>query len=103
VMALRSTFHKDAARSFQAGYELHVGDIVVHAAVRNGKLDAGPGGLPGADLVIESGPAIKELMTGSVTPAHAIAAGSVHLKGSRKLLERFVEIFRIEQRPAGVL
>ena len=103
VMALRSTFHKDAARSVQAGFELHVGDIVVHAAVRNGKLDAGPGALPGADLIVESGPAIKELMTGSVTPAQAIAAGSVKIKGPRKLLERFSEIFYIEPRPVGVL
>jgi DNA-binding HxlR family transcriptional regulator len=101
VMALRSTFQPAAARAFQAGYELHLGPIVLHADVRNGKLEASAGPLEKPDLIIESGSAIKELLTGERTPAQALAAGSVHLRGPRKLLDRFVEIFHIDQRPAA--
>jgi DNA-binding HxlR family transcriptional regulator len=100
VMAMRSTFHPDAARGLHAGFELHFGDIVIHARVDNGKVRAAAGALPAPDLIIEAGPAIKELMTGAIGPAEAIKSGTVRLKGNAKLLTRFAEIFRIEPMPA---
>jgi hypothetical protein len=39
-------------------------------------------------------------MAGELSPAAAVENGAVRLKGSRKLLTRFVEIFRIEPMPA---
>src|SRR4051794_21521564 len=41
VMALRTTFHPTAAHDLAASYELHVGDIVIHASVHDGHLQAG--------------------------------------------------------------
>ncbi|HXM19167.1 MAG TPA: helix-turn-helix domain-containing protein [Candidatus Tumulicola sp.] len=102
VMAMRSTFHPEAARGLHAGFELHFGDIVIHARVDNGKVLAAAGALPAPDLIIEAGPAIKELMTGAISPTEAIKSGSVHLKGNAKLLTRFAEIFRIEPMPESV-
>ena len=52
-----------------------------------------------ADLVIETGPAIKGLMAGEISPAEAIKSGIVHLIGDRRLLKRFVEIFHIAPMP----
>jgi DNA-binding HxlR family transcriptional regulator len=101
VMAMRSTFHPEAARGLHAGYELRVGDIVLHARVDDGKLKAAAGPLQAPDLVIEAGPAIKDLMSGTIGPAEAIENGSVHLKGDAALLTRFAEIFRIEAMPAS--
>ena len=101
VMAMRSTFHPEAAHGLRAGYELHFGDIVIHACVDNGKVDVAAGPLPSPDLVIEAGPGIKDLMTGTIGPTDAIKSGIVHVKGDARLLARFAEIFRIEPMPAS--
>ena len=91
IMALRSNFR--AGRD--ASYELHLGDIVIHASIRGGRLEVAEGTLPDADLVIETGTAIMTLMAGEVTPAKAIESGSVRLAGNVDLLSRFVDTFRI--------
>lgn len=101
VMALRSTFHPEAARGLHARYELHFGDIVIHARIDKGKLQAAAGPLPKPDLIIEAGPAIKELMAGAISPSEAIENGSVHLTGDADLLTSFAQIFRIEPMPAS--
>jgi len=101
IMAFRTTFRPDAARKLNATFELRFGELVLHLRVRNGKLDVAEGPLPGADLVVETGPAIKELMSGETTPADAIASGAVRITGDPALLDRFVEIFRIAPPPEG--
>lgn len=95
IMALRSTFRPDAAHGLRVGYELRVGDIVIHARVDDGHLEAAEGALPDADLVIEAGPAVRALMAGETSPAEAIENGSVRLTGDPGLLARFVDTFRI--------
>lgn len=96
IMAMRATFKPAAARGLDVGYELRVGEVVIHMRVRGSRLEVGAGPLPDADLFIDAGPALKALMSGEMTPAQAKARGSVHLKGQTKLLPRFVETFRIE-------
>ena len=95
IVALRATFRPEAARGPDVGYELRLGPIVIHARVREGRLEVGEGPLPDADLVIETGPAIRALMAGELSPAEAIANGTVRLTGDPHLLSRFVETFRI--------
>jgi len=99
VMALRSTFHPEAARKLRANYEFRFGDIVVHAKVDKGKIKVAAGPLPKPDVIISAGPAIKDLMSGTISPSQAIKNGSVRLKGNPNLLTRFAEIFRIEPMP----
>jgi DNA-binding HxlR family transcriptional regulator len=101
ITALRSTFHPDAARGFRASYELRVGELVLHARVDDGRVEVAEGALPDADLAIEAGPGIRALMAGEVSPAAAIANGTVRLTGDPGLLTRFAEIFRIEPMPAA--
>ncbi len=96
VTALRTTFHAEAARAFHAGYELRVGEIVLHARIDDGCVAVARGPLPGADLVIHAGPGIRALMAGELSPAHAVENGTVHIEGDMSLLTRFAEIFRIE-------
>jgi DNA-binding HxlR family transcriptional regulator len=95
IMALRSTFRPEAAGDGDVGYELRLGPITIHARVSDGRLEVAEGELPGADLVIETGPAIKALMAGEITADEAIAAGSVRLTGDPALLARFADTFRI--------
>ncbi|WP_224362148.1 winged helix-turn-helix transcriptional regulator [Hyalangium versicolor] len=95
IMAMRSTFRPEAARDVTVSYELRVGPVVFHVRVDHGKLTVKEGPLPDAELVIETGPAIKALMADELSPEDAIANGSVRLTGEPKLLSRFVELFHI--------
>jgi DNA-binding HxlR family transcriptional regulator len=96
VMALRATFRPEAARGLRVGYEFRIGDIVFHARVDDGTLHAAPGSLPGADLIIEPGVAMKGLMTGEISPAEALEKGTVRIiSGDPALVHRFAELFHI--------
>jgi DNA-binding HxlR family transcriptional regulator len=96
IMALRSTFRPEAAIGPEVNYELRLGEIVIHVRIADDhRLEVAAGSLPEADLVIETGPAIKTLMSGELSPAEAIANDSVALTGNPALLTRFVETFRI--------
>jgi DNA-binding HxlR family transcriptional regulator/putative sterol carrier protein len=102
VMALRTTFVPAAANGLQAAFELHLGQIVIHARVDGGKVAVAEGALADPDLVIEAGPGLKDLMNGDLSPREAIMAGSVRLTGPPALLDRFVELFHIPSRPASL-
>lgn len=95
VMALRSTFNPESATGAPVRYEVRVGEVVIHAEVADGKLEAATGPSPDPDLVIETGLTLKALMADEITPAEAIENGSVQLTGDPKLLTRFVDTFRI--------
>ncbi len=107
TVALRTAWQPDAADLPPTSYELHVGDVVLRA-------DAGPDGLRVAqlappappvggrapsgepDLRFAAGPAIREIIAGTLAPADAVADGTVHiLEGDPALLDRFAATFRI--------
>ena len=95
IMAMRSIFRPKAARGLNVSYELRLGEIIIHMIVNNGRLKVAEGALPDADLVIKTGPAIKALIAGEVSPADAIANGTVRLSGDSQLLSRFADTFHI--------
>ncbi|MBV8369165.1 MAG: transcriptional regulator [Candidatus Eremiobacteraeota bacterium] len=101
IIALRSTFRSEAARGVRVGYELRAGEIILHARIDDGRIEAAAGPLPHPDLVIEAGPAIKLLMARDITPAQALADGLVRIEGDPQLLDSFVEMFRIDPPPAS--
>jgi DNA-binding HxlR family transcriptional regulator len=101
LLALRSTFRPDAARDLRAGYELRLGETVVHARVDHGTLEVDEGPLADADLVLETDRSLHPLLTGGLSPADAIKNGRVQVTGKRKLLDRFVEVFHIPPLPAA--
>jgi DNA-binding HxlR family transcriptional regulator len=100
ILALQATFRPESARGLRVSYQLHLGKLVVHAHVDDGELDAAPGALDSADLVIETEAAIKALMAGEISPREAVENGSVRIEGDVALLERFVEVFHIPPGPA---
>jgi DNA-binding HxlR family transcriptional regulator len=99
VSAMRATFRPEAARGVRVAYELRAGEIVIHARVEDGKVEAAAGPLPDADLFIEAGPAIRALMAGELSPADAIAIGNVRVTGDPDLLTLFVALFQIDPKP----
>lgn len=92
--ALRTTFRPDAAGDDDLTFELHVGEIVVHAHVHDGTVTMGRGPAPRADLVIATD-ALRELLAGEISPRAAIADHHVRITGERALFDRFVTLFRI--------
>ncbi len=94
--ALRSTFRPEAAGKGSVTYALRLGEIEVHARVANGKVAVGRGPADKPDLVIESGPAIRMLLAGEISPKQALERRLVRLTGDPKLFDRFVKIFRID-------
>jgi DNA-binding HxlR family transcriptional regulator len=101
IMAMRTTFQAQQARGISVSYELRFGEIVLHLRIEKGKITVGPGPLPDADLIIEAGPGIKSLMAGEITPAQALADGTVHIvRGTRKEFARFAQLFKIDVMPA---
>jgi len=96
AMALRTIFRAEAAARDDIAFELRLGEIVAHAHVRDGAVSVGRGPLPAPDLVIEGGPDIRRLLAGEMTPKDAVKHGVVRVHGKRVLLERFVQLFRIE-------
>jgi DNA-binding HxlR family transcriptional regulator len=95
VMAMRSTFHPEAAVGRNARYQLNLGEVAIHIDIDNGNLEVGRGVGPDRDIVIEAGSAIKALMAGEITPDEALADGSVTVTGNPDLLKQFAETFRI--------
>jgi putative sterol carrier protein len=95
IVALRTTFRPEFARGTRVNYELHVGEIVLHACVDDGALQAGQGPVPNPDLVIDTQQGLKGLLTGELAPSEAVLSGILRITGDRALLDRFVEMFHM--------
>ncbi|MEO5509949.1 MAG: helix-turn-helix domain-containing protein [Longimicrobiales bacterium] len=95
IMAMRTTFRRGTAHGLSASYDLRMGPIVLHLRIVEGELHAGEGPTASPDLIIEAGPSIRKLMSHEITAAEAVTLGIVTIHGPFRLLERFVEVFRI--------
>lgn len=115
TMALRTAFQSEVAAALPAAdYELHVGDVVLRAAVDGGDLRVAqlappappvggrlPAGEP--DIVFAAGPGIRSLISGELSPGDALDEGVVHvLAGDASLLERFAATFHIDPGPGAL-
>jgi DNA-binding HxlR family transcriptional regulator len=95
VLALRASFQPDAARADEATYQVSVGEITVHARVREGMVEVTEGAAADADLALAGDPSLLEVMTGRITPEQAVEQGTLAVTGDRGLLPRFAELFRL--------
>lgn len=107
TMALRTAFKPEIA-SVSLDFQIQVEVVELRAQVSDGELKvvqiAPPtppvgGSLPGSEpeLRFATGPGIRHLIAGRLTPAQAVGQDVVTiLKGNLKLLERFTELFRID-------
>jgi putative sterol carrier protein len=68
---------------------------VLHAIVDGSHVTVGRGPIEDADLTLAATPALKDLMSGEMTPRQALASGAVRVCGNRRLFDRFAKIFRI--------
>ncbi len=100
IMALRATFVRSAAADVRFSFELRVGEIVLHGRINDGALDIGKGSaVPDADLIIEPGTILKDLMTGVVTAEQALAHPSFRAIGNPALVGVFAKVFHLPSLP----
>ena len=92
-LSLHASFRpEEAAR--EETYEFHVDDRVYSVAVAKGHVRIAQGPVPSPDAVISSDAGtLFALRRRELTPARAIANGSVKVTGARGALERFVAAF----------
>jgi DNA-binding HxlR family transcriptional regulator len=95
ILALRAAFQPEQATGVSIAVELRAFDYVVHARISKGVLRTGLGSLDDADLVLETGFEIKQVLTGELSPTDAILGGEVRLiGGDRALFPLFVSVFQ---------
>jgi len=98
TMALRSTFVPEAATSQQLTVDLCMGpEIQLQVRIEDGSLQVSRLLRPSqtADLVVECGPAFKDLLTRELTPAAALQRGLVRLHGDPKIFDTLAQMFYI--------
>lgn len=95
TMALRTTFRAEDAEGPAIRYELHFGDIALHAIVDDAAVTVDAGAISNPDLVITASPAFRALLAGEVTASEALESGIVRIEGKRAHLDRFARMFRI--------
>ncbi len=101
VSALRVAAKGATPTSRRLTFTVRVGAAVAYAITGDSTVEVGAGEHPAADLVITGGPALRDLLAGTVNPATAIAEGSVAIEGDPRLLEDFVSIFTVPYSPAA--
>lgn len=111
TMAFRTAYRADAAAAHPpTAYQVHIGEVALGLRAGAGALQIAPvpgsSGVPvpatvnpfahGIDLTFSAGPGIRSLISGELSPASAIANGTVRvLDGDADLLDRFAATFSL--------
>ncbi|HEV7979585.1 winged helix-turn-helix transcriptional regulator [Amycolatopsis sp.] len=100
ILSLYTTFRPDEARGVQVAYELHYGDMIVHALVDDGALKVGEGPYSDADIVIvPKGQVMLKLLKGELNAAEAVGQGHIHIEGPAEHLHTFTRMFHVPAAP----
>jgi DNA-binding HxlR family transcriptional regulator len=96
TVSLRTAFRPDVAAALPAtAYAARIGRAELLIRVQGSTLDVTRGDGP-ADLAFASGPQIRRVISGELTPDRAIATGVVEvLHGRSELLDRFASTFHL--------
>lgn len=97
ALSFHTAFHPDATSGAAIGYEVRMSDTTFSLSIDGDRLTVDIGPHPDPDLIIEGrvGRPVLDIMRGAMTPAEALADGSVHIEGPSVLFDRFAEIFRL--------
>lgn len=99
ILSLYTTFRPEAAKGVRVLFQVHYGDLVVHALVDDGGLKVAEGPHPDADLVIRPRRAMLRLLKGELDAVEAVESGQVVIQGPAEYLSLFTELFRIGSSP----
>ncbi|EHR63748.1 putative transcriptional regulator [Saccharomonospora cyanea NA-134] len=101
ITALRATFRPERARGIDRVVELHVADVVVTAGISDGVLTVSEGGTDHADAVVKTGPALRAVLAGELTPEDAATSGVLAVSGDESAVNVFGSVFAIDPAPQG--
>ncbi|EID54530.1 winged helix-turn-helix transcriptional regulator [Saccharomonospora xinjiangensis] len=113
ITALRATFRPDRARGLRLLVELHVADVIVTAKIDDGTLVVSEGGadrtdITGApdapdapDAVVHTGPVLRALLAGEISPSDAVARRLLTVSGDASATTVFGRVFVIEAAPGS--
>ncbi len=91
LVALRASFQPAGNESLS--FKLHLGEMVVHARVEDGRLEVGEEPLPEADLTLETDLTLVDILEGTLGPEDTIGRGSLTVTGDRRRLEQLTRLF----------
>ncbi|PSK96020.1 HxlR family transcriptional regulator [Murinocardiopsis flavida] len=93
--ALRAGFQQGATDT-TTSYVVHTGAATAWADATPDAITVGPGAPDRpADLTIHSGPQLRAVLAGELSPAAALSSGAVRIEGSPEVFERFVRTFHV--------
>ncbi len=102
ILALRARFAAGSSSGLSECYQVEIGDRVFRLSVRDGQVEAGAGGDPGAAVVLRADAAtLAQLALGGIGLEQAAAAGRVQLAGSPFAAARFARVFDLERGAAA--
>ena len=101
-VAIRGEFRADLAAGVNLTFEVRIGERAFQARVRDGTCSTAEGPATDPDVVLTMDvETLNALLLEGLSPADAVAAGRVVVRGRSDGLERFVELFAI-RRPGMV-
>jgi DNA-binding HxlR family transcriptional regulator/putative sterol carrier protein len=95
ALGMRATFRPRKAAAVDADYEFHIDDETFTFHVTNGEARARQGPATSPRLILGADAnTFLALLSGQLTPAHALTSGAAKLDGPRRELDRVLRIFR---------
>jgi DNA-binding HxlR family transcriptional regulator len=96
VLALKTVFHSEAAAALNAEIELRLGEHTFTVRVADGGIDAARGEAEAPDAVLTTTPGtLAALVWEGRRLDDAMTAGDGEYEGDRRLLDRFLGLFRL--------
>jgi DNA-binding HxlR family transcriptional regulator len=95
VLNMRANFQPAEATGVSGSWEIHVGDLVLHAVLTDGEFESGIGPAPGEpDLVMTARIGADDVPSYRAF-VKAAKSGKVDLVGRRELLDTFLRVFTV--------
>jgi DNA-binding HxlR family transcriptional regulator len=89
MLGLRANFRPEAATDVRATFEVHLGEVVIHARVRDGAVTVADGPADAPDLTIQADLSLRDVLMGGTS-------NTIRLDGDEDLFAQFVELFRTD-------
>ena len=97
ALAIKAFFHPEQAQGMNQTYELHLGDEILQAQIKDGKLLVQQGKAHKADVVFYTDVRVfMGLFSGQLGPDEAISGGLIQIEGDPAALDRFLKISRVQ-------
>lgn len=100
VSSLRAGIRPGARRQrSRRTYQVAIADLTAHITIDGDAVHVAPGPHPDPDLIITTGPGLRDVLAGVVNPEQAVDDGIVELDGNESAFADFVATFHVPYAP----